>query len=233
VKEILTLVLYAGYLDKPDWGISLIKGHHEPLISFETYQKIQERLNGKPKVPVRKDINEDFPLRGFIACASCGHPMTACWSRGRGGLYAYYLCHGKSNGVKCSQYGKSIRREKIEGDFEALLKEMKPSKEMFLLIAEILSICGTTSEILPSWRLKKYAVTFFKSSVKQSSFLIELLKPTAPYSSRHMKRKSAIWKKKKSDWMKISPDAVAPCNLSKKLFKPLFHFSLTLINYGF
>jgi site-specific DNA recombinase len=137
VKEILTRVLYAGYLDKPDWGISLVKGHHEALISFETYQKVQERLNGKPKVPVRKDIREDFPLRGFVACASCGHPMTACWSRGRGGLYAYYLCHGKHNGVNCSQYGKSIRREEIEGDFEALLKEMKPSKEIFLLIAEM------------------------------------------------------------------------------------------------
>ncbi|WP_244531968.1 recombinase family protein [Nitrosomonas aestuarii] len=137
VKDILTNVIYAGYLDKPDWNIHLVKGHHEALISFDTYQKIQARLNGHAKAPVRKDINEDFPLRGFVACACCGTPLTACWSRGRGGLYAYYLCHGKENGVKCSQYGKSVRRDKLESEFEALLSGMKPSKDMFLLAAEI------------------------------------------------------------------------------------------------
>lgn len=100
VKDILTRILYAGYLDKSDWGIHLIKGHHEPLISFETYKKIQTRLNGQAKAPVRKDINEDFPLRGFVACASCGTPMTSCWSKGNGGQYAYYLCQQKGCTVR-------------------------------------------------------------------------------------------------------------------------------------
>lgn len=137
IKEILNRVLYAGYLDKPDWNIHLVKGHHEALISFETYQKIQARLKGEAKAPVRKDINEDFPLRGFVACACCGTPLTACWSRGRNGLHAYYLCHGKPNGTKCSQYGKSVRKDKLEGEFEALLNEMKPVKDMFFLAAEL------------------------------------------------------------------------------------------------
>jgi site-specific DNA recombinase len=138
VKELLIRVLYTGYLNKPEWDIHLIQGHHEPLISFGIYQKIQERLNGQAKAPVRKDINEDFPLRGFVACASCGKPMTSCWSRGTGGRYAYYLCHGKNgDGTRCSQYGKSVRKEKLEGDFEKLLGEMKPSKELFFLAADI------------------------------------------------------------------------------------------------
>ncbi|WP_300285382.1 zinc ribbon domain-containing protein [Nitrosomonas sp.] len=57
-------------------------------------------MNGQAKAPVRKDINEDFPLRGFVTCACCGSPLTVCWTRGRGGLYAYYLCYGKASGVK-------------------------------------------------------------------------------------------------------------------------------------
>ncbi|CAD84147.1 MULTISPECIES: recombinase family protein [Nitrosomonas] len=137
IKEILSRVLYAGYLDKPDWGIHLVKGHHEALVSYETWKKVQARLNGQAKAPVRKDINEDFPLRGFVTCACCGSPLTACWTRGGGGLYAYYLCYGKTSGVKCSQNGKSIPKDKLEGEFGALLSEMKPSKEMFLLAAEI------------------------------------------------------------------------------------------------
>jgi site-specific DNA recombinase len=135
VKNFLTHVIYAGYLDKPDWGIHMVKGHHEPLISYETYKKIQARLNGQAKAPVRKDINEDFPLRGFVACASCGNPMTSGWSRGRNGLYPYYLCHGKNDDGE--RYGKSIRKEKLEGDFEKLLRDMKPSKELFFVAAEI------------------------------------------------------------------------------------------------
>lgn len=47
------------------------------------------------------------------------------------------MCHGKENGVKCSQYGKSVRKDKLEGEFEALLSEMKPSQEMFFLAAEL------------------------------------------------------------------------------------------------
>ena len=41
------------------------------------------------------------------------------------------------DGTRCDLYGKSIRREQVEGDFEKLLGEMKPSKELFFLAADI------------------------------------------------------------------------------------------------
>src|SRR5690606_11113605 len=118
VTNILVRSVYAGYVEAPNWGVSLRKGHHEPLISFETYKRIQERLDGKAKAPARKDIQADFPLRGAVACGDCGNPLTACWSKGRGGRYPYYMCFQKG----CPEYRKSIRREVIEGEFEALLK---------------------------------------------------------------------------------------------------------------
>ncbi len=160
VKDLLTRVLYAGYLDKPDWGIHLVKGHHEPLISFETYQKIQERLNGQAKAPVRKDINEDFPLRGFVACDSCGNPMTSCWSRGRNGLYPYYLCRQKG----CALQGKSIRKEKMEKEFEQLLGKMKPSKEMLLLSADIFT---------DLWNARRESAKAETESIRQNILRIE------------------------------------------------------------
>ena len=83
VKELCTRSLYAGYIDVPTWGISLHQGKHEPLISFETWQKIQKRLNQSAKAPIRKDISEDFPLRGFVTCGCCNHPMTSAWAKGR------------------------------------------------------------------------------------------------------------------------------------------------------
>lgn len=83
VTDLLTNPLYAGCVERPNWYISLRKGQHEGLVSFETFERIKERRAGKAKAPARKDLNADFPLRGFVRCGDCGKPMTACWSTGR------------------------------------------------------------------------------------------------------------------------------------------------------
>lgn len=134
VYEMLTRVLYSGYVEHENWNVSLREGHHEGLISFETYQRIQERLTGTAKAPARKDISSDFPLRGFIHCDDCGTALTACWSTSKTGKkHPYYLCKTKG----CESYRKSIRRDTLEGDFEALLKTLEPSRNLFQLARAI------------------------------------------------------------------------------------------------
>lgn len=44
VTRLLTRPVYAGYVEAPAWSVSLRKGHHEPLISFETFKTIQNRI---------------------------------------------------------------------------------------------------------------------------------------------------------------------------------------------
>jgi hypothetical protein len=80
-------------------------------------------MKGNARAAARKDLNKDFPLRGAVVCGDCETPLTACWSKGRMSYHPYYLCrqHG------CASYGKSIRREVIESEFEDLLKGMQPS----------------------------------------------------------------------------------------------------------
>lgn len=126
IKEMFTRPLYAGLLDKPEWGISMQKGKHEALISVETYMKIQGRLSGKAKAPFKSDLHEDFPMRGFVRCSCCGHPMTSCWAQGRKEKYPYYMCFNK----ECPQRSRSIRRGKIEGAFEELLDSITPCAEV-------------------------------------------------------------------------------------------------------
>ncbi|WP_432444769.1 recombinase family protein [Rhizobium leguminosarum] len=127
VERLLSNIVYAGYIEMPAWGVSPRKGHHEPLISLETFELIQKRLNGNPKAPVRKDINEDFPLRGFVLCDDCGRVMTACWSKGRSKHYPYYLCDTEG----CENSRKSIPRDKIEGGFAEILQSLQPTRELF------------------------------------------------------------------------------------------------------
>ncbi len=129
VKDMLQRSAYAGYVDAPDWGVSLRKGHHEPLISFATYERIQTVLGGNVYAPARKDINQDFPLRGFVCCDDCGEPMTSCWSKGRKQRYAYYLCDTPA----CASKRKSIPRADIEEGAESLLRSLQPARQLFTL----------------------------------------------------------------------------------------------------
>ncbi|WP_019960625.1 recombinase zinc beta ribbon domain-containing protein [Woodsholea maritima] len=106
----------------------LRKGQHEGLIDYTTFERIQERLNDKARAPARADIQEDFILRVLVACASCGHPLTASWSTSKTGKkHPYYECFKKG----CSSRRKSIRRDVLEKDFEALVKALRPTEALF------------------------------------------------------------------------------------------------------
>ena len=133
VRDMLERSVYAGCVEAPNWGVTLRKGHHEALISFATYERIQARLKGTLNAPARKDINQDFPLRGFVLCDDCGEPMTSCWSKGRNQLYPYYLCDTPS----CDSKRKSIRRADIEEGAEALLRSLQPAAQLFKLAKAI------------------------------------------------------------------------------------------------
>jgi site-specific DNA recombinase len=126
VHQILTQPLYAGIVMVPNWNITPRVGQHEPLVAVEIYNAIQEKLKEKPRAPARADLNESFPLRGFLCCASCDQPMTANWSKGKGGQYPYYLCRHRG----CPDYAKSIARAKVEDAFEAMLKSLTPARQL-------------------------------------------------------------------------------------------------------
>ena len=132
VNQILTQPLYAGYFELPDWNVSFRKGQHEGVISLETFEAIQERLKIRSRAAARKDINADFPMRGHVCCADCGHAMTATWAKGKGGRYPYYMCRQKD----CESDGKSIPRGKLEHALKELVLSLTPSAELYNLAAE-------------------------------------------------------------------------------------------------
>lgn len=129
VSDMLTNPVYAGYVFAHEWKVPLCKGHHEPLVSFETFKKIEQRLNIKAQAPSRKNMNADFPLRGAVVCGDCGGSMTSCWSQGRNASYPYYLCTKR----ECPSRGKSIRKEVLEAEFETLLRSAQPMPGLFVV----------------------------------------------------------------------------------------------------
>lgn len=134
VLDMLNQLVYTGYYEFPQWNIGLMRGKHEPIISYEIYTQIQEKLHGRNKATYRPIVKQDFILRGFLLCDCCGHPLTSCWSKGQYKEHPYYLCRQKG----CQLYGKSISRDKAEEDFEELLKQLTPAPGMIDLMLQVI-----------------------------------------------------------------------------------------------
>ncbi len=194
VRDILTRPVYAGYVESARWDVALRKGHHEALISYETFLKIQERLKGNSYAPQRKDINADFPLRGEVVCGECDSPLTSCWSKGRNGKYPYYLCIQRG----CTSYGKSIRRDVLEGHFEDLLRDMVPSANLFRAASAMFKKLWDHKLASSQTRARHLQTELISVEKQSSSFLIVLSMRTGILSSRLTSVASRNWKIRKS-----------------------------------
>lgn len=87
VKTILTNPIFVGFIRynvRQDWNEKrrnninpdpvIEKGHHEPIISEETWQKAQSILKSRSRTPNRVHSGE-FPLTGIMKCPVCGAGM--------------------------------------------------------------------------------------------------------------------------------------------------------------
>lgn len=133
ISRILRHKVYIGlvenkYFDEP------IRGIFEPLIDEETFYRVQAILEGKkPVVAGYKMDNEEFPLRRYVRCPNCNHPLTGSYSKGRSKKYAYYHCHQPD----CNIHYR-IRKEKLEEDYAKHLEIIKPKAEIVKLFRAIL-----------------------------------------------------------------------------------------------
>jgi hypothetical protein len=135
VNRMLKKVVHAGCVEAPKWGIGPRKGNHEGLISYETFEVIQQILEGRrPRPSMREASNEDFPLRGFLVCDGCGGRMTGGWSKGCREYYAYYRCMRRG----CALRTKSAPRAKVEGAFAEILRSAQPAPDLIELAKAML-----------------------------------------------------------------------------------------------
>ena len=102
---------------------------HEPLISEELFEKVQNIMDGnvnlaRPNVKVLSDDN--LPLRGFLVCPECGNLIAGSASTGHSKKYYYYHCQ--------SPCGYRYKAEIINNKFLELLQalEMKESIKKYL-----------------------------------------------------------------------------------------------------
>lgn len=152
--ELLRKPIYAGIIDVPAWRVRQ-RSNAVALVRPETFEKVQALLNGKrPTVTPHQRNNPDFPLRHFVRCGRCDRPLTASWSTGRNGRYAYYRCQNRS----CKAV--NVRREEMERLFVGFLSQLQPKPEYLRLFGEI---------IIDVWKEKQAQATALHEAAKRRS----------------------------------------------------------------
>ena len=135
--EMIRNPFYKGKVFVPEYNGNpehYVKGIHTALIDEETFDKVQEILDGKKKhtPKLTKPINPDLYLRKFLVCPICGHALTGSESKGNGGKYAYYHC--------CHD-GKHLRKraDEVNEGFARYVSCLTLNEEVLSLYKEVLT----------------------------------------------------------------------------------------------
>ena len=104
-------IFYAGYFSHPFLEGEIIKGPHEPLVSLETFLKVNNIvLKAHTRGYERKMDKEYAPLLGLLRCPVCGRNLSASLStkmrKKYGRNIGYYVCSQK--GCKCNVATKLV-----------------------------------------------------------------------------------------------------------------------------
>lgn len=133
-KDLLESAWYqAGFVELPKRKVPRRLGLHKPIISGNVLELIELRMSGRIAPKYRKNINQNFPLKGHVLCDSCNKPMTASFC-GHGDKYGYYYC--RTGG--CELNSKHVAHHVLHDQFLSLLQSATPKQELVDLARTIL-----------------------------------------------------------------------------------------------
>ena len=118
---------YYGWFEWPQGSGNWHKGKHEPMITREEYDRIQQLLHPGQKPKPEKQI---FAYTGMIRCGECGCMITAenrVKRNKKGGEHHYTYYHCTKRRGKCSQHHIEIKE--LEKQIAKILGEIEVPQE--------------------------------------------------------------------------------------------------------
>ena len=156
-NQILTNERYAGvymYQDLriPDGIPAIVTREEFDAVQQHITQKKNPRRSGSADAPqARRREDGIYILTGKLFCGECGSPLVGVSGTGKSGrLHHYYRCKGHSSGCEL----KNIRRDDVERDIAAALKNVVLSEEGIAALAratyqqQISARSGTDASLL-------------------------------------------------------------------------------------
>ena len=114
-------------------NIMIIDGHHDPLISIELWDKVQNMLADQKKAypkHAKQTKTIDYLLKGLVRCSSCGGTLATSGTSGKAKVRCLQCCNYARGSCRTSH---SVTLPSIEEAFMTGLKRAVGSKQFTIV----------------------------------------------------------------------------------------------------
>lgn len=123
------------YIGKMRWRKKIYPAKHRPIINQNTWNKVQDILDGRKNVTNIKKRNFTYG-HGLMKCSDCGYNITAEIHKKR---YVYYICSQRRHVDHCLQL-QWVKEDQIETQIVELLQKLVLPAELYDWVVEYLKI---------------------------------------------------------------------------------------------
>ena len=132
VREMLCNSAYCGYIGGKRDRSCTVKGLHEPIVSEELYERVQEVRGWRNRVLKPGPPSGEYLLSKLLRCERCGARMHA--TRGGSNAARRYMCSARRSGNPCGE--RIVNAERLEGQLVQWIRDFKPDERLIALIVK-------------------------------------------------------------------------------------------------
>ncbi len=181
----------------------VLENMHEAIIDIDTWNKVQEKLNGYTK---SRDRKYNHPLKGLVYCGECGNKATLrCREEKRknGNLWraTYFICSKRNNysGLcNCKQISANLIEEAVQQIIKAEIEKMSLSEKEIKQIYQEAEIQAQTKSNLLNTKLQE-----LKNALKNIENTIEEIYQDKIHKVIQLEDFKIIYEKKQNERNKI------------------------------
>jgi DNA invertase Pin-like site-specific DNA recombinase len=193
VHQILRKRLYTGDFD---WDSRTYTGSHEPLVTHECWQRVQELLDARFENKTRK-VKHDFAYSGLVHCGHCGCLLVGELKKGK---YVYYHCTG--NRGKCTE--PYTRQEVLTREFATVLQELVIPQSILEWLGDAVLSSDQTEHAARAQAIKKLQARHDQIQARIETMYLDKLdeRITQEFFDKH----SAAWRREQDGLLRKIQD---------------------------
>ena len=181
VHQILRKRLYSGDFD---WDGRTYTGSHEPLVTRECWQRVQELLDARAENRTRK-VKHDFAYTGLVHCGHCGCLFVGELKKRK---YVYYHCTG--NRGKCEE--PYTRQEILAGEFAEVLQELVIPQAILEWLGNDVLSSDQTEQAARAQAIKKLQARYEQIQARLETMYLDKL--DGRITQEFFDKQSAAWR---------------------------------------
>jgi site-specific DNA recombinase len=182
VHQILRKRLYMGDFD---WDGTTYPGTHEPLVSREVWQRVQELLDARAENRTRK-VKHDFAYTGLVRCGHCGCLLVGELKKRK---YLYYHC--TRNRGKCPE--PYTRQETLSREFANLLQELVIPPAILEWLSDTVLESDRTERAAREQAIKRLRLRYEQIAKRIETMYLDKL--DGRITQEFFDRQSAVWRR--------------------------------------